>query len=115
MAVASGSTSGYVRSFLTGAALSLGWTPCVGPVLGGILTLAYDSGTAWQGAYLLLVYSLGLGVPFVVMSLALGPLNSYLKRFSRYTPVASVLGGFMLIGVGVLTYTDRLTWINTLA
>ncbi len=56
--------SGYLRSFLTGAIFSLGWTPCVGPVLGGILTLALNSETALKGAYLLASYSLGLGASF---------------------------------------------------
>lgn len=100
--------SGYFRSFLVGAAFALGWTPCVGPILGGILTLAYDSATAWKGTYLLLVYSLGLGVPFVIMSFAVVPINAQLKNFRRYMPVASLIGGLILITVGALMYLDQL-------
>jgi len=112
MGNAFGSGTEYLRSFLVGAAFSLGWTPCVGPILGGILTLAYNSETAWQGAYLLTSYSLGLGLPFVIMSLAVGPISSYLRRFSRYTPLASLIGGLLLIFVGVLIFLNRLAWLS---
>lgn len=107
-----GSGTGYARSFLIGAAFSLGWTPCVGPILGGILTLAYDSETVWRGAYLLTSYSLGLGLPFIIMSLAVGPISSYLKRFSNYTPLASLIGGLLLIAIGILIFFDQLAWLS---
>ncbi|MFA4837276.1 MAG: cytochrome c biogenesis protein CcdA [Dehalococcoidia bacterium] len=107
-----GSGTGYLRSFLIGSAFALGWTPCVGPILGGILTLAYDSETAWRGSYLLLVYSLGLGIPFIIMSLAVSPISAYLKRFSRYTPLASLVGGVLLIVVGALIYFDKLSRLS---
>jgi cytochrome c-type biogenesis protein len=102
---------GYSRSFLIGAAFSLGWTPCIGPILGGVLALAAYSGTAWQGAFLLIGYSAGLGLPFVIMSLAVGPISSHLKRFSRYTPLVSLIGGLLLILVGTLIFFDRLHWL----
>jgi cytochrome c-type biogenesis protein len=102
---------GYSRSFLIGAAFSLGWTPCIGPILGGVLTLAAHSETAWQGAYLLTIYSAGLGLPFVIISLAIGPISSHLKRFSRYTPLISLIGGLLLILVGALIFFDRLAWL----
>ncbi|MBT9166632.1 MAG: Thiol:disulfide interchange protein DsbD [Chloroflexi bacterium] len=108
---ASGGGIGYSRSFLIGAAFSLGWTPCIGPILGGVLTLAASSETAWQGAYLLTSYSLGLGLPLVIISLAIGPISSHLKRFSRYTPLASLIGGLLLILVGTLIFFDRLAWL----
>ncbi len=60
-----GNTTGYLRSLLIGVIFSLAWTPCVGPILGGVLALALDSATAWRGAYLLAIYSLGLGLPFL--------------------------------------------------
>lgn len=102
---------GYSRSFLIGAAFSLGWTPCIGPILGGVLTLAAHSETAWQGAYLLAGYSAGLGLPFVIISLAIGPISSHLKRFSHYTPLVSLIGGLLLILVGALLFFDRLAWL----
>ncbi|MBT9142856.1 MAG: Thiol:disulfide interchange protein DsbD [Dehalococcoidia bacterium] len=106
---------GYSRSFLIGAAFSLGWTPCIGPILGGMLTLAASSETAWQGAYLLTSYSAGLGTPFVIISLAIGPISSHLKRFSRYTPLVSLIGGLLLILVGALIFFDRLAWLMSYA
>ena len=102
---------GYSRSFLIGAAFSLGWTPCIGPILGGVLTLAATMEAAWQGAYLLAAYSVGLGLPFIIISLAAAPINSRLKRFQRYTPLVSLTGGLLLILVGALIYFDRLTWL----
>lgn len=106
--------TGYARSLLIGAAFALGWTPCVGPILGGVLTLAYDSGTAWKGAYLLVVYSLGLGIPFLAMSLAITPISTYLKKFRRYMPLASIIGGILLIVVGILMYLDQLAPLSDL-
>ncbi|MFP4640743.1 MAG: cytochrome c biogenesis CcdA family protein [Dehalococcoidia bacterium] len=107
-----GSGTGYLRSFLIGAAFSLGWTPCVGPILGGILAMAYNSETAWRGAYLLIAYSLGLGLPFVIVSLAVGTISLWLKRFSRYTPLVSTISGLLLIAVGVLTILNKLQWLS---
>jgi cytochrome c-type biogenesis protein len=108
---AMGGGIGYSRSFLIGAAFSLGWTPCIGPILGGILTLAASSETAWQGGYLLASYSAGLGLPFLIMSLAIGSISSHLKRFSRYTPLVSLIGGLLLLVVGALVFFDRLDWL----
>ncbi|MBT9161459.1 MAG: cytochrome c biogenesis CcdA family protein [Dehalococcoidia bacterium] len=108
---ASGGKIGYTRSFLIGAVFSLGWTPCIGPILGGILTLAATSETAWQGAFLLISYSSGLGLPFVIISMAIGPMVSRLKRFGRYTPLVSLIGGLLLILVGALIFFDRLAWL----
>jgi len=99
-----GSGSGYLHSLLVGAAFSLGWTPCVGPILGGILVLASTSQTAWQGFYLLLAYSLGLGIPFIIAGLV-GSTIPLLKRLSPYSHGISLFSGIllMLIGVGMLT------------
>lgn len=102
---------GYSRSFLIGAVFSVGWTPCIGPILGGVLTLAATMETAWQGAYLLIAYSIGLGLPFIIISLAATPINSRLKHFRRYTPLVSLIGGLLLILVGTLIFFDRLTWL----
>lgn len=101
----------YSRSFLIGAVFSVGWTPCIGPILGGVLALAATMETAWLGACLLIAYSIGLGLPFIVMSLATAPISSRLKRFRRYTPFVSLIGGLLLILVGVLIFFDRLTWL----
>jgi len=107
-----GVTTGYLRSFLTGGIFSLAWTPCVGPILGGILTLALGSETAWQGAYLLAVYSLGLGLPFLIMGIAFDSIAPLLKRIYRYSTVIYIISGLLLIVVGILILTNKLVWFS---
>ncbi|MBA7475696.1 Thiol:disulfide interchange protein DsbD [subsurface metagenome] len=103
-------TTGYLRSFLTGGIFSLAWTPCVGPILGGILTLALSSETAGQGAYLLAVYSLGLGLPFLIMGIAFDSIIPLLKHIHRYSTAIYIISGLLLIAVGILILTNRLVW-----
>jgi len=103
-------TTGYLRSFLTGGIFSLAWTPCVGPILGGSLTLALGSETAWQGAYLLAIYSLGLGLPFLIMGIAFDSITPLLKRIYRYSTAIYIISGLLLIAVGILILTNRLVW-----
>jgi len=109
-----GSTTGYLRSLLTGGIFSLAWTPCVGPILGGILALAWSSETAWHGAYLLAFYSLGLGLPFLVIGAAFDSITPLLKRIRGYSTPIYIAGGLLLIGVGVLILTNNLAWIYTI-
>jgi cytochrome c-type biogenesis protein len=106
--------TGYLRSLLTGAIFSLGWTPCVGPILGSILTLAASSQTAWQGVYLLLAYCLGLGLPFIAVSLALGAASRYIRWLSRHAFVTSVVAAVLLISIGVLMLTGYLEYLSGL-
>jgi cytochrome c-type biogenesis protein len=109
-----GDTTGYLRSFLIGAVFSLGWTACVGPILGGILTIASVRATVWQGAYLLAVYSLGLGLPFLIIGVAFDSLLPILKRVHRYSGIIYIISGLLLIVVGVLILTNNLGWISSL-
>lgn len=104
--------AGYLRSVAIGAAFSIGWTPCVGPVLGGIFGLAYTYQTALQGAYLLAAFSLGLGVPFLAVGLALTTVSGWLRRLHRFLPLVSALSGLLLIAIGVLIFTDKLILLN---
>jgi len=106
--------TGYGRSLLTGATFSLAWTPCVGPVLGGILALALTSGTAWHGAYLLAIYSLGLGLPFLILGILFDSINPWLKRLQRYTGIIQIASGVILITIGILTITNKLAWLATI-
>ncbi len=115
LAPSAGKSTGYLRSFIIGAAFSLSWTACVGPILGGILTVASVRATAWQGAYLLAVYSLGLGLPFLVIGAAFDSLQPWLKRVNRYTSVVRIISGLLLIAVGIIILTGNLTWISALA
>ncbi len=105
------STISYFRSFITGAIFCVAWTPCVGPVLAGVLTLAVNSETAGQGAILLTVYSLGLGIPFLLLGAAFDSLSPVLKKLHRYSAAIYVVSGLLLIAVGILILTDNLIWI----
>jgi cytochrome c-type biogenesis protein len=106
--------TGYLRSLLIGAIFSLGWTPCVGPILGSILTLAASSQTAWQGVYLLFAYCLGLGLPFIAVSLALGAASRFISWLSRHAFVTSVAAAVLLISIGVLMLTGYLEYLSGL-
>lgn len=109
-----GSTTGYLRSFLIGATFSLAWTACVGPILGGILTIALNSATAWHGAYLLSFYSLGLGLPFLIIGVAFDSLAPLLKRIQRYSQIIHVTSGLLLIVIGILILTNKILWFSSL-
>jgi len=109
-----GSTTGYLRSLLTGAIFSLAWTPCVGPILGGILTLALGSGTAWHGASLLAIYSLGLGLPFLIIGVAFDSISPLLRRIHRYSNLIYIISGLLLIAIGALILTNSLNWVYTI-
>jgi len=104
---------GYGRSSLVGAGFALGWTPCIGPVLGSILTLAQAQGTVARAILLLVCYSLGLGVPFLVTGIAVGSVTAYLKRINRFLPAIEVGSGALLIFVGVLLIAGRMTMFNS--
>jgi len=106
--------TGYLRSLLIGVIFSLGWIPCVGPILGGILTLAANSQTAWQGVYLLLAYCLGLGLPFIAVGLALGAASRYIRWLSRHAFVTSIVAAVLLISVGILMLTGYLEYLSGL-
>jgi cytochrome c-type biogenesis protein len=109
-----GKATGYLRSFIIGGAFSMGWTACIGPVLGSILTLASVRATAWEGAYLLAVYSLGLGLPFLIIGAAFDALRPLLKRISRFSVIIQLISAFLLIIIGILVLTNRLVWISSL-
>ncbi|MBI4160214.1 sulfite exporter TauE/SafE family protein [Candidatus Wolfebacteria bacterium] len=99
-------------SLIFGATFAFGWTPCIGPILGSILTLAASSATIGQGAFLLAVFSLGLAVPFLVIAAGIGSASSYIARLSKYLNVISIVGGLFLIFLGILLFTNKLgIWI----
>jgi len=110
LAPSQGITTGYLRSLLTGAVFCLAWTPCVGPILGGILALAWSSETAWHGAYLLATYSLGLGLPFLAIGAAFDSIAPLLKKITRYSSIIYIASGVLLIAVGILILTNKLVW-----
>ena len=101
-------TTGYLRSFVTGAIFSMASMSCATYILGGILTLALVSETAWRGASLLTIYSLGLGIPFLIIGAAFDSITPLLKRIRRHSTVIYILSGVLLITVGILLLTNRL-------
>jgi len=105
--------AGYLGAVLVGAAFGAGWIPCVGPILGSILTLAGTSETAGRGVALLSAYSLGLGVPFLLSALALNGFTRFFQRFRPYMRLVEVGAGFLLVLIGVLLFTGYLTLLNS--
>lgn len=104
--------SGYLRSFILGILFTLVWTPCAGPVLGSILSLALNSGSGWQGGYLLTFYSLGIGLPFLIFGLAYDSALPLLKRINRYSIYIYVISGILLIALGTLVLMNKLSWLS---
>jgi cytochrome c-type biogenesis protein len=100
---------GYLGSVLVGMAFAAGWTPCIGPVLGGILGLAATSTDVWRGMLLLGVYSAGLALPFLIAAVALESFLDWFQGFRRYLPWVMRISGVLLIIVGVLLVTGEFT------
>lgn len=103
---------GYVGSFLMGLAFGAGWTPCIGPFLGGILTLAAAEATVAQGTLLLLLYALGLGLPFLVAGLAVERALGVMRAIRPHLGTVEKVSGVMLVGMGVLLFTDQFTLLT---
>ncbi len=103
---------GYPTSLLTGMAFAAGWTPCIGPTLSGVIALATQEATVWQGTGLLLAYSMGLGIPFLLTAFALGSATQTLKRFSPYLRYVEIASGVLLILMGLLLLTDKFQLLN---
>lgn len=109
------SSLGYLSSFLMGLFFAAGWTPCIGPILGAIILLATDSGTALQGAILFAAYSIGLGIPFLIVGLAFDALSGFLRRANRYMGVISIVSGVLLVILGLLLVTDSMRYVAALS
>lgn len=94
-------------SFLFGATFAFGWTPCIGPVLGSVLLLASQSATVFSGALLLAVFSLGLGIPFMLIAATVSSATRYLTKVHRYLPIISKVGGIFLVLLGSLMVLNK--------
>lgn len=97
---------------LTGAAFAVCWTPCSGPTLGAIISATGTSSSAFKGAFLLAVYCAGLGVPFLITGLAFGKVTTALNVVKRHYPIVIGVGGAVLIGMGILIWTDQFAVLN---
>ncbi len=95
---------GYLGSVLVGIAFAAGWTPCIGPILASILLYASTEKNMMSGIVLLLSYSLGLGVPFLVSALAFNSFLAYFSRLNRYLRIISIISGIFLIVIGVMLF-----------
>ncbi len=104
---------GPLAAPVAGIAFGFGWTPCIGPVLGSVLAVAGSQGRAWEGASLLAVYSLGLGVPFLVTGLALGRLAGTFDWVKRHFTALILVSSVSLAFFGVLLTLNRLTWVTS--
>jgi cytochrome c-type biogenesis protein len=107
-----GVASGPGGGFLLGLAFAIGWTPCIGPVLAAILAVAATENTALEGAGLLGLYSLGLGVPFLLAGIAIGPFLSFFSSFRRHLGVVEKVMGGLLVVTGLLFLTGQFTSIS---
>lgn len=104
---------GYLSSALLGVSFSAGWLPCVGPILASIFFLAQNSATAGQGAALLAIYSLGLGIPFLITGAAFSNVSRWLRRLNRHANIVSIISGIFLFYVAYLLWTDSLARLTT--
>ena len=105
---------GYLTSMFIGAAFSLGWTPCVGPILGAIFLLAAQMATPWKGMTLLAAYSMGLAVPFLLSALLVTRLFRVIRRGGKFYRAIKTASGVLLLFIGVVLFLDQLTWLNNL-
>lgn len=108
-----GPGGGAIRAVLLGMAFAFGWTPCIGPVLAGILTMAAGQDTVGQGVFLLSLYSLGLGVPFFLTALSLDRFYQVFEHVKRHFKAVEVTSGLLLVGVGLLVMFDALVVLNS--
>jgi cytochrome c-type biogenesis protein len=104
---------GFLSSMFLGVSFSAGWVPCIGPILSSILVLAGDSATAGTGAALLAIYSLGLGLPFLVTGAAFGTATNFLRRLNRHTHIVSIISGIFLLYVAYLLWSDTLVLLTS--
>ncbi|MHB8626402.1 MAG: cytochrome c biogenesis CcdA family protein [Aggregatilineales bacterium] len=100
--------NGLIGSGLMGIIFAAGWTPCIGPIYGTILTMAASGGSVFQAGGLMLVYSLGLGIPFIVTAALLDRIQGILRQLKRCLPVIKVASGTLLVAIGVLVFTGEL-------
>jgi len=103
---------GYISSALLGVFFSAGWSPCIGPVLGAILTLAMNGGSVLSGVKLLSAYSAGLAVPFLVAALGIGWVSVVLRRYSKAMRYVEIVMGMILVIVGVMLILGTFSWFS---
>jgi thiol:disulfide interchange protein len=103
----------YIGSYVIGLAFAFGWTPCIGPILATVLTLAANEASLATGVKLLAAYSLGLGIPFVLAAVAIGPFMGFMKRFRRHMGKVERVMGAVLVVTGLLFAGEALSWAKS--
>ncbi len=109
-----GKPAGYIGTFIVGMTFAAGWSPCIGPILGGILVYAGSTGSALYGMQLLAAYSLGLAVPFFISALGINVFLSYSPKIAKHMRVIMIISGLLLIVFGVLLLTDQIRVLSRL-
>lgn len=107
-----GGKPGILSGFLMGFAFAFGWTPCIGPILTAVLTLAAAQQTVMRGVGLLAIYSAGLALPFFLTALGISRFLVFYKRFRRHLHAVELLSGVLLLAIGGLFFLNRLTWLS---
>lgn len=102
----------FAGAYLMGLAFAFGWTPCIGPILSAVLTLAAGEASLGSGVRLLAVYSLGLGIPFVLAAVAIRPFLAFMQKFKRHLGTLEKVMGLLLVITGVLFLTGSITWLG---
>ena len=102
----------FAGAYLIGLAFAFGWTPCIGPVLATVLAVAASEDSVARGVQLLFVYSLGLGVPFVLAAVAIRPFLSFLQRIKKHLVTVERIMGLMLVVTGLMFLTGTMTWVG---
>ncbi len=102
----------YLGAYIIGLAFAFGWTPCIGPILAAVLTLAASEGSLGTGVTMLAVYSLGLGIPFILAAVAIRPFLGFMQRFRSHLGKVEKVMGILLILTGVAFLTGSITWIG---
>jgi cytochrome c-type biogenesis protein len=110
-----GGRGGWLASFGLGVVFAVGWTPCIGIILGGILTVAASSGQTLQGGLLLFAYSLGLGLPFVALAIVYDRAPAVIRPLVRHGRAVSTIGGLLVVAIGLAMVFDVLTLLARLA
>jgi cytochrome c-type biogenesis protein len=107
-----GKSPGMVSGFLLGFAFAFGWTPCIGPILGGVLLVASTKDTVGEGVLLLACYSAGLAIPFLLTAVAIGRFLKFYQKFRKHLHTVEVFSGVLLLVIGGLIFVNKLTWLS---
>jgi len=105
-----GSTPGYIRSALIGMAFAAGWTPCIGPLLGAVISMSLS--TPSQGMFFTLIYAAGLALPFLITAALLTQATNFLRRMNKHAHVVQWISGLFLIAVGLLLISGKFSDLN---